>query len=426
MHARLRGAREARFDILSYIDDDNWVAPDWVSVVRTIFDEYPHVGVCGGQVSPVHETPPPPWFDDFRDSFAIGPQAETSGDVSDGRQHVWGAGLCIRKAVVTGLLEKGFVPLLCGRKGRRQSAGEDSELCYAALLAGWRVRYDSRLQLRHFLPADRVTWDNLRRMYRGFGASHAILGMYTGVLASASRSGRPEPLRHHIGRVVRTLRKYPPYFLHGPKPEGVRQQLEYDFYVAYLRSLLRHSLTYNRAYRRVQELVPFVTPSPYRWGEPLRFDRSAAPYLREGWGRAEIPAGPDRAEPLQYVVTLGTSARVRIPLLAVPAAPTSAIEFQVTWVYLHPPVLPRQRLALRINGALVRRWTLDCPDFQVLRATFPTALLRRNAPVDVVLSLPDAQAPAVVEGTRDDRRLALAMLGTRLAEADGPDGAPAS
>ena len=45
-HARERGFREARFDVVSLIDDDNWVENHWVEKVYKIFESMPGVGAC--------------------------------------------------------------------------------------------------------------------------------------------------------------------------------------------------------------------------------------------------------------------------------------------------------------------------------------------------------------------------------------------
>src|SRR5438552_1053990 len=47
-HARSRGLSEARYEIVSFIDDDNWVDPDWVKVLADVMAQHPDIGACGG------------------------------------------------------------------------------------------------------------------------------------------------------------------------------------------------------------------------------------------------------------------------------------------------------------------------------------------------------------------------------------------
>lgn len=48
IHARIKGYHASRCDVISYIDDDNYVADDWVFNVYDIMKTYPEVGACGG------------------------------------------------------------------------------------------------------------------------------------------------------------------------------------------------------------------------------------------------------------------------------------------------------------------------------------------------------------------------------------------
>jgi len=65
-----------------------------------------------------------------------------------------------------------------GRQGKKLTAGEDSEICLALRLAGWRIMRDPRLRLQHFLPAGRLRWRYIRQLYRGYGVSSVMLDGY--------------------------------------------------------------------------------------------------------------------------------------------------------------------------------------------------------------------------------------------------------
>jgi hypothetical protein len=84
----------------------------------------------------------------------------------------------LRKRAWQMLTENQFSFLLSDRKGQALSAGGDAELCYALRLAGWRLWYEPRLRMQHFLPESRLQWDYLRRVSRGFGAATAGIDAY--------------------------------------------------------------------------------------------------------------------------------------------------------------------------------------------------------------------------------------------------------
>lgn len=179
--ARQRAFLEARYDVVSFVDDDNFVDRSWVRTVADILSVHPEVGACGGQSEAVFETQPPWWFRAQQYAYAVGDQGPVVGDVTDTRGYLWGAGLTVRKAAWRALREGGFRMLLTDRRGSALKSGGDSELCFALALAGWRLWYDPQLRLRHFLPTGRLSWNYLRRLHRSFGAASVILDLYSAV-----------------------------------------------------------------------------------------------------------------------------------------------------------------------------------------------------------------------------------------------------
>lgn len=176
-NARLKGFEESRYEYICFIDDDNWVCPEWVNIVYEIMSGHPEVGACGGKGFPSFESPPPPWFEQFQQCYAVGPQGESSGYV-DSRGFLWGAGLTIRSTAWQEIVENGFSFSLSGRHGTNLSSGEDSEICLALLCYRWRLWYDDRLLYYHYLPSFRLTSDYLKKLTRGFGASEVVLSSY--------------------------------------------------------------------------------------------------------------------------------------------------------------------------------------------------------------------------------------------------------
>ena len=169
-HARKRGISEAQYEIVSFLDDDNWAGPSWIREVSRIMTTHPEVGACGGRTEAVTEINPPFWFSDYLVNYGIGQQSEEAGDITWSRGWLWGAGLSLRKKAWCELIENGFQPILSGRCGNKISSGEDVEICYAFRLSGWHLYYSDELFLRHFIPAERLTIDYLSNLKFGFGA----------------------------------------------------------------------------------------------------------------------------------------------------------------------------------------------------------------------------------------------------------------
>lgn len=177
-HAHLPGFAEARGEIICFVEDDNWIDSDYISTAAEILSQHPEVGACGGRSDPVCEVTPPAWFDRFRHCYATGTQGEHSGDVTWGRGWLWGAGLVVRRTAWQSLVDRGFTPLLMDRQGTQLNSGGDMEICFALRLLGWKIWYDSRLRLQHFLQAHRLSWTYLCQLSRGVGAADVALDPY--------------------------------------------------------------------------------------------------------------------------------------------------------------------------------------------------------------------------------------------------------
>jgi len=177
-HARLRGIAASRFEYITFIDDDNWVASNWVAEVARVFAVNPDVGLCNGVSEAVSDQPLPKWFGQFQTSYAVSPPDWPSGDVTSSRGWLWGAGMSLRRSAWNQLADAGWRWQLTGRLGTALSSGEDSELCLALKAAGWRLRYDRALRLQHHIDLRRLDWTYLRRLERSSGEASVIHDLY--------------------------------------------------------------------------------------------------------------------------------------------------------------------------------------------------------------------------------------------------------
>jgi glycosyltransferase involved in cell wall biosynthesis len=179
--ARCRGLAEANYEVITFVDDDNWPAPDWVHTVAAVMSRNGTIGACGGRLEAAYELPPPDWFPRMAPYCAIGSQGRMRGDVTWSRGYLWGAGLTVRKSAWNQLLAVGFHFRLHDRRGTDMTSGGDAELCLALRLAGWRLWYEPAMRMKHFIPASRMKWTYLKRTARGFGTAAAILNAYATV-----------------------------------------------------------------------------------------------------------------------------------------------------------------------------------------------------------------------------------------------------
>jgi glycosyltransferase involved in cell wall biosynthesis len=255
-NARQCGLDECQYEIVSFIDDDNWICPEWVQTVAEVMATHPEVGACGGWPEEMCEIEPPVWFERFKTAYAVGPQAEQAGVLVGQWACLAGAGMSIRYSAWQQLLDRGFRHILSGRKGASLTSGEDIELMYALRLAGWSLWYEPPLRMRHFIPAGRLQWSYLRRLRRGGGASTVGLDPYSFALL-----GRPRTLKERVRRtwhwqLARTMKSLLQYRLKTFRlsqtaAEGNPDVLEVEHFTGRLFELMRWRPVYAQRLREV-------------------------------------------------------------------------------------------------------------------------------------------------------------------------------
>ena len=165
--ARDKGFEEAAFEFVLYCDDDNWLGPDYVRYVYELMAVSPRIGAVGGHGRAVGETELPEWFHHYGRYYAVGHQGEASGEVTNAKGYLYGAGFAVRRSVLSHVKQLGFASRLSDRKGRVLSSGGDLQISYLIRLAGYGLWFDTRLQFAHFMPAGRLRWTYFLDMVEG-------------------------------------------------------------------------------------------------------------------------------------------------------------------------------------------------------------------------------------------------------------------
>lgn len=182
--ARERAFKEAEYEVVSFVDDDNWVAPQWVATASRCIAQDPQLGAVGSANIAVADSPFPEWFSRHSSYYGAWDYPEAATIATS---FLIGAGMTIRKRTWYWLKDNGFCARLTDRRGAQLSSSGDVELGCAIRLAGWKIRIEPQLQLEHYMTPDRLRWRYLRRLIRKIGESHAVLDSYFLVRQSEQR-----------------------------------------------------------------------------------------------------------------------------------------------------------------------------------------------------------------------------------------------
>lgn len=252
-YARKTGLDNALYEYILFCDDDNHLDENYLINGFKIMESDKLIGALGGISEAVSDTDIPEWFYEHAQNYSVGRQAGKSGDITDTNIVLWGAGMYVRKEALLDLYSNGFYSFLTDRKGKELTSGGDSEKCYALRLAGWKIWYDERLKLRHFIPENRLKWDYLRKLNRGFGAQKIDFDPYLNVINSDSDSEN----KWHI-QVIKLIGKLRGYGLrrllnYSKTSEGDNNILRIEKTIGRLKELIKIRGEYNKRIQIVKD-----------------------------------------------------------------------------------------------------------------------------------------------------------------------------
>jgi glycosyltransferase involved in cell wall biosynthesis len=201
----------ARSDIVVFLDDDAEPAPDWLERLLAVYVTHPEAVAVGCKPVPNYEAPRPSWFPpDF--DWVFGCHYRSLPDRLAPARRLIGTSLSARRDAV--LAVGGF----------HHDDHDDMDLSHriAHRHGPAAVLYEPRAEVRHHVPADRMTWSYFwRRCYYGnqckadmfadlspASSVAADLRFGLGVLwavfpaSLAALTGRREPLIHALVGLV--------------------------------------------------------------------------------------------------------------------------------------------------------------------------------------------------------------------------------
>lgn len=198
-HARRRGYRESSGALVVHSDDDNPFAPDYLSTAWRIAEAFPHIGTFRGNIEPIFLQEPKTARERELGRAIRVERSVWSNIFDDGRTMPFGAGMCVRRAVAEAYLQavaQDQRRLVLGRSGARLLTGEDIDVNYTAVKAGFGTGLFRELTLSHFIPPQHMTEEHRINYDAGNAYSMVLLWfLHTGEVRDQRLTGMRALLR---------------------------------------------------------------------------------------------------------------------------------------------------------------------------------------------------------------------------------------
>lgn len=179
VHALAKAFQMSRYEYIIICDDDNWLSNDYLQVALSLMERDCSIGIIGGMGIIKKEMVLPSWFASLQNAWAVGKQADVSGEINTALPSVWGAGMVVRKSAWNQVKQRGFGSFLTGRKSDIVTmTGEDTELCILVKQLGYKIYYEEKLSYTHNISTNRLTWKSLKKLWDGFSRSSVYFDMY--------------------------------------------------------------------------------------------------------------------------------------------------------------------------------------------------------------------------------------------------------
>lgn len=186
--ARMRAMREARSDLILFVDDDNLLAPDYLARGLAYAAGRPDLGVWGGQLVPEFEREPAEWTRRWWSYLAIRPLNRDllAAAPTDYEAIPPTAGEFIRRVVWERYLTRVAADqrhLILGLRGTERISGQDTDIALCTFDLGLGAARFRDLILTHIMPASRLEEPALLKLVESIS--------FSTVVVEALRGGRP-------------------------------------------------------------------------------------------------------------------------------------------------------------------------------------------------------------------------------------------
>ena len=171
-HARNRGIKESRGDILVYVDDDALVNREYLQTYADFFERHPDIDAAGGPIIPKYETEEPSWMSYYTKCLLTG-YKDLGKTVREFPKNDFPGGG--NAAYRSSVFEKvGLFNVDLGRKGDSLVGAEEKDIFDKMTNRGMRFFYLPTAILYHLIPEKKLSKDYFDRLTYSIGKSERM------------------------------------------------------------------------------------------------------------------------------------------------------------------------------------------------------------------------------------------------------------
>lgn len=168
---RTRCAKEAKGEIIAYLDDDSEAQPGWLQTIVSFFDTHPEVYSVGGKITPRFLTDVPDWYSKYFNGLVGSFDQGRSVKQLTGERYPCGANMAFRKAAFELV---GYFNTLLGRSGKGLLANEEKDIYKRILATGKKVYYLPSMSVIHAVESNKFDKNYVRRHSMGIGGGERL------------------------------------------------------------------------------------------------------------------------------------------------------------------------------------------------------------------------------------------------------------